>query len=169
MDLPDEPGAAGEPIGSGPFKFSTSEFKPGLKVVYEKNKDYVARSEPPSSVPLLRARRPSRRSPDRGVCDPGAERRRLLGGEQQREVEAPHHAEPTGGQLVPQVLGHLPPDVWRALAQVGDPEHDQDDHHRGDRGPRPRGDRRAPAGDVEFTVSGQAFAFGAGSSLHCSP
>lgn len=37
-----------EYIGSGPFKFSTTEFKPGLKVVYEKNKDYVPRSEPPS-------------------------------------------------------------------------------------------------------------------------
>ena len=30
-------------IGSGPFKFVASEFKPGLKVVYEKNKDYVPR------------------------------------------------------------------------------------------------------------------------------
>jgi peptide/nickel transport system substrate-binding protein len=37
-----------EYIGSGPFKFVASEFKPGLKVVYEKNKDYVPRSEPPS-------------------------------------------------------------------------------------------------------------------------
>ncbi|MFG0228870.1 ABC transporter substrate-binding protein [Achromobacter sp. 413638] len=35
-------------IGSGPFKFVASEFKPGLKVVYEKNKDYVPRAEPPS-------------------------------------------------------------------------------------------------------------------------
>jgi peptide/nickel transport system substrate-binding protein len=35
-------------IGSGPFKFVTAEFRPGLKVVYEKNKDYVPRSEPPS-------------------------------------------------------------------------------------------------------------------------
>lgn len=35
-------------IGSGPFKFVTEEFKPGLKVVYEKNKDYVPRSETPS-------------------------------------------------------------------------------------------------------------------------
>ena len=34
-------------IGSGPFKFVASEFKPGLKVVYE-NKDYVPRAEPPS-------------------------------------------------------------------------------------------------------------------------
>lgn len=33
-------------IGSGPFKFVASEFKPGLKVVYEKNKDYVPRAEP---------------------------------------------------------------------------------------------------------------------------
>lgn len=37
-----------EHIGSGPFKFVASEFKPGLKVVYEKNKDYVPRSEPAS-------------------------------------------------------------------------------------------------------------------------
>jgi peptide/nickel transport system substrate-binding protein len=37
-----------EYIGSGPFKLVVSEFKPGLKVVYEKNKDYVARSEPAS-------------------------------------------------------------------------------------------------------------------------
>lgn len=37
-----------EYIGSGPFKFVASEFKPGLKVVYEKNKDYVPRSEPAS-------------------------------------------------------------------------------------------------------------------------
>jgi len=37
-----------EYIGSGPFKFVASEFKPGLKVVYEKFKDYVPRSEPPS-------------------------------------------------------------------------------------------------------------------------
>jgi peptide/nickel transport system substrate-binding protein len=37
-----------EYVGSGPFKFVASQFKPGLKVVYEKNKDYVPRSEPPS-------------------------------------------------------------------------------------------------------------------------
>jgi len=37
-----------EYIGSGPFKFVASEFQPGLKVVYEKNTDYVPRSEPPS-------------------------------------------------------------------------------------------------------------------------
>jgi len=37
-----------EHIGSGPFKFVASEFKPGLKVVYEKNADYVPRSEPAS-------------------------------------------------------------------------------------------------------------------------
>ncbi|MEZ0167953.1 ABC transporter substrate-binding protein [Microvirga sp. TS319] len=43
---------ASEPIkefvGSGPFKFVAPEFKPGLKVVYEKNRDYVPRSEPAS-------------------------------------------------------------------------------------------------------------------------
>ena len=37
-----------EQIGSGPFKFIQSEFQPGVKAVYEKNKDYVPRSEPPS-------------------------------------------------------------------------------------------------------------------------
>ncbi|MCD0503047.1 ABC transporter substrate-binding protein [Bordetella petrii] len=37
-----------EYIGSGPFKFLASEFKPGLKVVYEKNTDYVPRAEPAS-------------------------------------------------------------------------------------------------------------------------
>jgi len=37
-----------EPIGSGPFRFVRSEFAPGTKVVYEKNRDYVPRAEPPS-------------------------------------------------------------------------------------------------------------------------
>jgi len=37
-----------EYVGSGPFKFVESEFQPGLKVVYEKNTDYVPRNEPPS-------------------------------------------------------------------------------------------------------------------------
>src|SRR5437868_3413426 len=37
-----------EQIGSGPFKFVTAEFQPGVKAVYEKNKDYVPRKEPPS-------------------------------------------------------------------------------------------------------------------------
>ena len=37
-----------EYIGSGPFKFVVADFKPGVKAVYEKNKDYVPRSEPPS-------------------------------------------------------------------------------------------------------------------------
>jgi len=35
-----------ETIGSGPFKFVKSEWVPGSKVVYEKNRDYVPRSEP---------------------------------------------------------------------------------------------------------------------------
>jgi len=34
--------------GSGPFKFVESEFQPGVRVVYEKNPDYVPRAEPPS-------------------------------------------------------------------------------------------------------------------------
>jgi peptide/nickel transport system substrate-binding protein len=37
-----------EQIGSGPFKFVASEFQPGVKAVYEKNKDYIPRKEPPS-------------------------------------------------------------------------------------------------------------------------
>src|ERR1700682_5886347 len=37
-----------EQIGSGPFKFVKAEFQPGVKAVYEKNKDYVPRKEPPS-------------------------------------------------------------------------------------------------------------------------
>src|SRR5437868_8160188 len=40
--------AIGEQIGSGPFRFVASEFQPGVKAVYEKNKDYVPRKEPPS-------------------------------------------------------------------------------------------------------------------------
>src|SRR4030081_562034 len=40
--------AISEQIGSGPFKFVASEFQPGVKAVYEKNKDYVPRKEPPS-------------------------------------------------------------------------------------------------------------------------
>jgi peptide/nickel transport system substrate-binding protein len=43
---PDKP--LPELIGSGPFKFVTSEFQPGVKAVFEKNKDYVPRKEPPS-------------------------------------------------------------------------------------------------------------------------
>ena len=37
-----------EQIGSGPFKFVQAEFQPGVKAVYEKNKDYIPRKEPPS-------------------------------------------------------------------------------------------------------------------------
>src|SRR5665213_1287453 len=37
-----------EQIGSGPFKFVKAEFQPGVKVVFEKNTDYVPRKEPPS-------------------------------------------------------------------------------------------------------------------------
>ncbi|CAM3972288.1 ABC transporter substrate-binding protein [Bordetella tumulicola] len=39
-----------EYIGSGPFKMVQAEFKPGLQVVYEKNTDYVPRSEPASGL-----------------------------------------------------------------------------------------------------------------------
>jgi peptide/nickel transport system substrate-binding protein len=37
-----------EQIGSGPFKFVAAEFQPGVKAVYEKNKDYLPRKEAPS-------------------------------------------------------------------------------------------------------------------------
>jgi peptide/nickel transport system substrate-binding protein len=43
---PDKP--VPELIGSGPFKFVAAEFQPGVKAVFEKNKDYVPRKEPPS-------------------------------------------------------------------------------------------------------------------------
>jgi peptide/nickel transport system substrate-binding protein len=39
-----------EMIGSGPFIFVKDEFQPGHKVVYRRNPDYVARSEPPSGT-----------------------------------------------------------------------------------------------------------------------
>src|SRR5262249_55185814 len=42
--------AVTETIGSGPFRFVRSEWVPGAKVVYEKNPDYVPRSEPPDGV-----------------------------------------------------------------------------------------------------------------------
>ncbi|WP_116135076.1 ABC transporter substrate-binding protein [Tropicimonas sp. IMCC34043] len=37
-----------EYIGSGPFRFVTEEFQPGVKVVYEKFEDYVPADGPPS-------------------------------------------------------------------------------------------------------------------------
>lgn len=37
-------------IGSGPFKFIKEEFKPGERAVYEKFKDYIPRTEPPSGL-----------------------------------------------------------------------------------------------------------------------
>ena len=43
---PDKP--IPEQIGSGPFKFVAKEFQPGVKAVYEKNRDYVPRKEPAS-------------------------------------------------------------------------------------------------------------------------
>ena len=35
-----------ETVGSGPFRFVRPEWVPGSKIVYEKNRDYVSRSEP---------------------------------------------------------------------------------------------------------------------------
>jgi peptide/nickel transport system substrate-binding protein len=37
-----------ETIGSGPFRFNKAEWVPGAKIVYDKNTDYVPRSEPVS-------------------------------------------------------------------------------------------------------------------------
>jgi len=37
-----------EYIGSGPFVFNKAQYAPGAKLVYEKNKNYVPRSEPPN-------------------------------------------------------------------------------------------------------------------------
>ncbi|MFX7052263.1 ABC transporter substrate-binding protein, partial [Acinetobacter baumannii] len=35
-----------EAIGSGPFRFNRAEWRSGAKVVYDRNPDYVPRSEP---------------------------------------------------------------------------------------------------------------------------
>jgi peptide/nickel transport system substrate-binding protein len=37
-------------IGSGPFRFNDAEFLSGARVVYERNADYVPRSEPPDGL-----------------------------------------------------------------------------------------------------------------------
>ena len=37
-------------IGSGPFKFIEADYRPGSRVVYERNPDYVPRSEPASGI-----------------------------------------------------------------------------------------------------------------------
>ena len=37
-------------IGSGPFKFIEAEYRPGSRVVYERNPDYVPRSEPATGI-----------------------------------------------------------------------------------------------------------------------
>ncbi len=39
-----------ESIGSGPFKFNKAEWVPGAKVIYDKNTDYVPRSDPQSGI-----------------------------------------------------------------------------------------------------------------------
>ena len=38
-----------EVVGSGPFVFNKAEYQPGNKLVYDKNKDYMPRSEPVSA------------------------------------------------------------------------------------------------------------------------
>jgi peptide/nickel transport system substrate-binding protein len=40
--------AVTEAIGSGPFRFNKDEWKPGSRVVYDRNPNYAPRSEPPS-------------------------------------------------------------------------------------------------------------------------
>jgi peptide/nickel transport system substrate-binding protein len=42
--------AVTEIVGSGPFKFVKDAYVPGAKVVYEKNKDYVPRTETPDGL-----------------------------------------------------------------------------------------------------------------------
>lgn len=37
-------------VGSGPFRFVAAEYRPGVQAVFEKNRDYVPRSEAPSSL-----------------------------------------------------------------------------------------------------------------------
>jgi peptide/nickel transport system substrate-binding protein len=39
-----------EAIGSGPYRFVANEWQPGNQVVYERNRDYNPRSEPPSGT-----------------------------------------------------------------------------------------------------------------------
>ncbi|HUA51179.1 MAG TPA: ABC transporter substrate-binding protein [Candidatus Sulfotelmatobacter sp.] len=39
-----------ETVGSGPFRFVRAEWVPGVKVVYEKNPDYLPRTEPPNGL-----------------------------------------------------------------------------------------------------------------------
>lgn len=39
-----------ENIGSGPFIFKQDEYRPGNRIVYVKNKDYVSRAEPPQGT-----------------------------------------------------------------------------------------------------------------------
>ena len=48
MTPPSEP--IKETIGSGPFRFVAAEFRPGVQAVFEKNTDYVPRSEPASGL-----------------------------------------------------------------------------------------------------------------------
>jgi len=39
-----------EVVGSGPFKFIASEFRPGVSWAYERNENYVPRDEPPNGM-----------------------------------------------------------------------------------------------------------------------
>ncbi len=47
---PTERTSATEQIGSGPFRFVAGDFRPGARVVYERNAKYRPRSEPPSNA-----------------------------------------------------------------------------------------------------------------------
>jgi len=42
--------ALDEVVGSGPFRFIASEFRPGVSWAYERNEKYVPRAEPPSGL-----------------------------------------------------------------------------------------------------------------------
>src|SRR5471030_1082591 len=39
-----------ETIGSGPFKFNRAEWRPGSRIVFDRNPDYVPRAEPPDGL-----------------------------------------------------------------------------------------------------------------------
>ena len=43
-----------ETIGSGPFLYNRDETRPGTRYVYDRNPDYVPRSEPPRPCPAAR-------------------------------------------------------------------------------------------------------------------
>lgn len=50
QDIPEPGKPATTTIGSGPFRFNAAERVPGARLVYERNADYVPRSEPPDGL-----------------------------------------------------------------------------------------------------------------------